>query len=520
MSKSRIEFNSLNVTDFGPIVNGRVQLRPLTVFVGPSNTGKSFMAGLIYALHGSFRANSDIVQVLHARGNLSYRSLLTPLQATQLTEENLNLLFGWVNSEFPDLLTDLMPATLHEEQDQLIELPESVADLVLPYLSTLPHWNQDFSLELARCFGTDRAANLVRYAGKGTATLLLRNDSTVKCAAGIGYKVRVTSEGSEFEASIPVEFRFWASRAAFDRRLPVRWRRNPSQLEEDAKKDLAISLLLALADEIASKNFGPLRRQAYFLPADRTGVMHAHQVVTRAIISGASRTALRSGTQMPSISGVLGDFLEQLVAFAGSLGRETGDCHGLASNIEDELLHGAVRAVHAEVEYPSFVYRPEGWNQDLPLMNASSMVSELAPVVLYLRHLVQPGNLLIIEEPEAHLHPEMQAKFTRFLVAAVQSGIRILITTHSEWILEELANLVRLSELPFENRDGIEDPEIALSPEQLGAWFFEPSKDAGGSVIREISLDEETATFPAGFGLVTEALYNRWVEISTRIQEE
>ena len=47
---------------------------------------------------------------------------------------------------------------------------------------------------------------------------------------------------------------------------------------------------------------------------------------------------------------------------------------------------GAVRVVRSEIDYPSFVYRPDGWEKDLPLMNTSSMVSELAPVVLYLRH--------------------------------------------------------------------------------------------------------------------------------------
>ena len=38
------------VTDFGPIAEGMIDLRPLTVFVGPSNTGKTYFAILIYAL--------------------------------------------------------------------------------------------------------------------------------------------------------------------------------------------------------------------------------------------------------------------------------------------------------------------------------------------------------------------------------------------------------------------------------------------------------------------------------------
>ena len=77
--------------------------------------------------------------------------------------------------------------------------------------------------------------------------------------------------------------------------------------------------------------------------------------------------------------------------------------------VEKNLLAGAVRLRHSETGYPSFAYRPANWDADLPLMRTSSMVSELAPVVLYLRYLVRPGDLLIIEEPESHLHPAMQA---------------------------------------------------------------------------------------------------------------
>ncbi len=50
-SKGSLE---IDVTDFGPIANAKVDLRSMTVFVGPSNTGKSYLAILIYALHRFF----------------------------------------------------------------------------------------------------------------------------------------------------------------------------------------------------------------------------------------------------------------------------------------------------------------------------------------------------------------------------------------------------------------------------------------------------------------------------------
>ena len=44
----------INVQNFGPIEKAEIDLRPLTVFVGESNTGKTYLAALIYALHKHF----------------------------------------------------------------------------------------------------------------------------------------------------------------------------------------------------------------------------------------------------------------------------------------------------------------------------------------------------------------------------------------------------------------------------------------------------------------------------------
>ena len=52
---------AITASNFGPIARAAVQLRPLTVFAGPSNTGKTWLATLLYALHRfAFRQAGNI----------------------------------------------------------------------------------------------------------------------------------------------------------------------------------------------------------------------------------------------------------------------------------------------------------------------------------------------------------------------------------------------------------------------------------------------------------------------------
>ena len=260
---------------------------------------------------------------------------------------------------------------------------------------------------------------------------------------------------------------------------------------------------------------GPLHAPAYYLPADRTGVMHAHSAVVSALIGSAPMAAIRAAPATPTLSGVLADFLQQLLELDYTMGRGTKLGTRAAAWIEDGILEGEVGVDRSDVVgYPHFAYRPSGWKDVLPLMNASSMVSELAPVVLYLRHLVRVGDLLIVEEPESHLHPAMQVELMRQIASLVNAGVRVVLTTHSEWILEELANIVRRSELPRARAKGTR--EVALRPEQAGAWLFEAKRRPKGSVVKEIQLDE-SGVYPSGFEDVAMALHNDWADISSRL---
>ena len=236
------------------------------------------------------------------------------------------------------------------------------------------------------------------------------------------------------------------------------------------------------------------------------------------LVQSATTAGLRPSTNVPMLSGVLADFLHQLMA----MGDEQHPARRepvaeLAAALEHAVLQGAVQLTRTGSGYPHFTYRPDGWKDDLPLMRTSSMVSELAPVVLYLRHLVQRGNVLIIEEPESHLHPAMQAAFARELARLVRTGVRIVITTHSEWFLEQIGNLVRLFSLPESERAGIAGTDVALAPDEVGAWLFKPGTK--GFVVEEVEVDPETGLFPTDYDEVSQSLYNEGADIFNRLQE-
>ena len=213
----------------------------------------------------------------------------------------------------------------------------------------------------------------------------------------------------------------------------------------------------------------------------------------------------------------MADFLETLIGLGDLPTESRPPYHDISARLESGMLRGEILSENSEIGYPVFSYKPEGWKKNIPLMNSSSMVSELAPVVLYLRHVVQPGEVLIIEEPESHLHPAMQVEFIRLLAAAVRSGVRVMLTTHSEWVLEELANLVRLSDLPEDQREGAGGEDVALSPDEVGVWLFEPKKRPKGSVIKEIPLDQELGGFASGYDDVAMSTYNKWARIGNLI---
>ena len=483
----------LEVTDFGPVAHADVELRPFTVFVGPSNTGKTWLATLVYALHRYFATGS---RGWHPGFRKRFDSPALPSNgSTELVR-------------FAEQLTSSV-SRRGEPEKEFIALTAAVAVAIRQHLG---QQGTAIGEEIERCFGVDAGGRLVRKGSAERAHIQLRHALEGVSVPAV-HELTLSDETWTLQSTAPDGVRIRDKREiwfAADRLLTGR--------DSDIRPRLEWEIIASLAREVL-----PDHRPAFYLPADRTGLMSAHSTVVSALIQSATRGGIRRADPLPPLSGVRGDFLEQLVELAEMvsdrrrrLRRGKERLRRLGKGIEDRILGGAVKVGGLPgVNFPHFTYLPIGWESGgLPLTQASSMVSELAPVVLYLRHVVASGDLLIIDEPESHLHPAMQVAFTRQIAEIVRAGVRIILTTHSEWVLEELGNVVGRSGVTERNEEnsGIEP----LDTRDFGVWLFESAGDGSGSTVREIALDAQSGLYPSGFETVATALHNDWAEIAGR----
>jgi len=57
--------------------------------------------------------------------------------------------------------------------------------------------------------------------------------------------------------------------------------------------------------------------------------------------------------------------------------------------------------------------------------------------------IAKPGDLIIIENPEAHLHPAAQSKIGKLLALAAQNGVQVIVETHSDHLLNGIRVMVK-----------------------------------------------------------------------------
>lgn len=452
----------IDIRDFGPIREGKISLKPMTVFVGPNNSGKSYAAVLIHSILSALFSTSEPPP----EGSPAYagydRYIRTALNSKRMRSQ--------ISSEDVDLAVKKILA--------------NAMDGVLLQ-------------ELRRNFSPD----LKTLVKKNSRSFSVRVDSSM-------VKSRITSNGATTKVSTTARLP-GDDDVAYEPHLDAKTRRLLSKFEtivdelaahahDLPSRELATRRIYARAAfRLAPRAVGP----SLYLPSSRTGMLQGHKAIYAGVVRSAPSVGIRK-LEVPSLSGVVADFIHDLLMLPGQKQRFTD----IADDMESELAGDKI-----SVDYGPEKMVAEIKYGDLPMRASSSAVSELAPLILYVRHVLRAGNVLIIEEPEVHLHPANQRLLARFLARLVKRGVNIVVTTHSPFILEQLSHLVRASDMRTSERARNLGYEDCLRADDVAAYVFD--LDSRGSRITPIRVSALDGIPQDEFVKVDEAMYGEFQKI-------
>ena len=135
------------------------------------------------------------------------------------------------------------------------------------------------------------------------------------------------------------------------------------------------------------------------------------------------------------------DFIGQLQDIAKSKSFITKEHPEILDDFTD-IVGGTYAITQNDLLY----YTPKGTRLRLTMDQSSSSVRSLLDLNFYLHCAAQKGDLLMVDEPELSLHPENQRRIARLFARLVNLGVKVFVTTHSDYIVKELNTLIMLND--------------------------------------------------------------------------
>lgn len=217
----------------------------------------------------------------------------------------------------------------------------------------------------------------------------------------------------------------------------------------------------------------PIRRgRPFLLPAERSGInLFFRELNSRraTLLRHVTSQTLDTNELLKDIivsryPQPIHDYIEFMNA-QPEIKRQTSEKFAdLATWLQKEVL----RVKYKVDRYGDISIAPLRSKTELGLHLGSSTAKTFFGLWSYLNHLAQPGDCLLIDEPELNLHPLNQRNIARLLAELVNRGLRVVVSTHSDYMVREWGNLVMLSE-EFPERGAISKRHGLTSAQWLPA---------------------------------------------------
>ena len=245
----------------------------------------------------------------------------------------------------------------------------------------------------------------------------------------------------------------------------------------------------------------------FLMPAERNGLhLLFRELSTRrtALLHHVSRENVDLNSLLRDViysryAQPIGDYINWLNNLLEFQNSDQSIYHNHAERLKREIAGGAYRIDRrtGSIEFRPYASRESNARpRNMGLHATSSAVKSLFGLWFYLEHQAAPGNILMIDEPELNIHPANQRLIARLLARLVNARIRVVISTHSDYIIRELNTLIMLSQDrrgSLRRRYRYRDDEV-LNPDLVGAYFFDGQSILPFSTTREDGINASLST--------------------------
>lgn len=166
--------------------------------------------------------------------------------------------------------------------------------------------------------------------------------------------------------------------------------------------------------------------------------------------------------------------------------------------LEEKLLHGQI-ALNENGDVIFTMAKESG--KVLPLHISSSIVKTVSSLVLYLKHAIEKGDMILIDEPEINLHPNSQVELSHILSEIVNDGARIAVSTHSDYIVREINNMIMAKALVDKGSNkmvaeyGYTTNQL-LNKDDVAVYLFMPN-EKGQVIVESPEISEYGFAIPS-----------------------
>lgn len=465
----------IKIENFGQIEKCEIETKPLTVFIGPNGTGKTWTATLIACL---FTPNMwRYYYTAYSKEKLSERYYII--------EDAIEILLVNGNAKID------MKNFIEKFGDEYIS---NVARLLPKFMPEMLG-SQTISFE-----------NLV-------ITVELDDEKYV-ASKNISPIESKFSENDDGEALL----KLYISKKDPYVYIFARSSREIQELPIYVIREKIVSFVFRIVHQAFYKN-------TKFFPAERTGVMQffpAIKICTDKEATSKETTSIKNENKLfnsTQINNLIHTILIACDSKKQNMRQQLAEKNPtirryieLSEILENDILYGGIETIEKPDKSVEILFKLKDNFNVFDIPPVSSSIKDLIPLVLYLRYIAEERDLVIIDEPEMNLHPEAQIKIMEFLAMMGNSGLNVITTTHSPYLVDHISNLTKAYELKKGGKEKLEDKFklkndlCFIDSDKVAAYLFD------NNTVKNIFEDDDLINWDT-FGDISEYVSHLYFDL-------